>query len=100
MFVKYLFIYLAILNLFDGVVTIYGLKHAYIKELNPVMNHLYEQSPTVFFITKLALSICLLLFVFSSRLTFSKGWMKSLTLAAAFLYTCTLFLHAIWLLQI
>ena len=59
------FIYLswliAILNIFDGVTTDYGLKKGAIEELNPIMDFLWLVSPLLFLILKFSLSILIVI---------------------------------------
>lgn len=39
---------IAILNIFDGYATNYGLKNNYIGESNPIMDYLWKVSPMLF----------------------------------------------------
>ena len=59
------FIYLswliAILNIFDGVTTDYGLKKGAIEELNPIMDFLWLVSPLLFLTLKFSLSILIVI---------------------------------------
>lgn len=59
------FIYLswliAILNIFDGVTTNYGLKKGAIEELNPIMDFLWLVSPLLFLTLKFSLSILIVI---------------------------------------
>ena len=41
----FLFHYLSILNMVDAFTTYFGLKHSYIKELNPLMEGVYNTNP-------------------------------------------------------
>ncbi|WP_353056100.1 MULTISPECIES: DUF5658 family protein [unclassified Mesobacillus] len=59
----YLLFYLTTLNLCDTLLTWFGLKYAFISELNPLMLTFNEISPLIFIITKVSLSILLLLFI-------------------------------------
>lgn len=52
---------IAWLNLFDGILTDYGLLHHYIEELNPIMLYLWENNRLHFLFTKVALSSLVLL---------------------------------------
>lgn len=45
-----LFHYLSALNIFDAFITYFGLKNSLIEEMNPLMNHLFETNPAVFFL--------------------------------------------------
>ncbi len=59
------FIYLswliAILNIFDGVTTNYGLKKGAIEELNPIMDFLWLMSPLLFLTLKFSLSVIIVI---------------------------------------
>lgn len=94
-----LFYYLTILNLFDATITWYGLKHEFIKELNPLMSAMYELNPVLFFITKAAFSVLLLLFILFNKIPHST-LIKAITLFASVSYTVVVFMHGFWLLQI
>jgi hypothetical protein len=95
----HLFYYLTILNLLDGAVTWFGLKYALISELNPLMHAIYEINPLLFILTKAALSIFLLLFIFLQKVPRSL-LIKGLTVFASVSYTLVFCLHAFWLVQI
>ncbi|WP_428909548.1 DUF5658 family protein [Niallia sp. Krafla_26] len=61
---KFLFHYLSLLNIVDGIITYWGLEQSLITELNPIMNQIYQSSPTLFIIVKVFLSVCLYSFIF------------------------------------
>lgn len=94
-----LFYFLTILNLFDAVVTWFGLKHSFITELNPLMNVIYEVNPVLFFVSKAALSFFLLLFILFEQVPRS-FLIKGITMFAAVSYTAIVFLHGFWLVQL
>lgn len=52
-------IFLIILNLIDGGLTLWGLRQGVIEEVNPLMLLLIEKSPIVFMIVKLLLPVML-----------------------------------------
>lgn len=95
----YLFYYLTILNLFDTILTWFGIKNAFIFELNPLMHAIYEINPLLFIIIKSTLSIFLVLFVILKKVPRST-LVKSLTVFASLAYTAVFCLHAFWLLQL
>jgi hypothetical protein len=94
-----LFYYLTILNLFDAAVTWFGLKHAFISELNPLMHAVYQVDPLLFVLTKAALSVFLLLFIVLKKVPRS-SLIKGVTLFASVSYTVVVFMHAFWLVHI
>jgi hypothetical protein len=94
-----LFYYLTILNLFDAIVTWFGLKHEFISELNPVMSAIYDVSPLLFVGLKASLSIFLLLFIILNKVPRS-SFIKGITLFASVSYTVIAFMHGSWLVHI
>ncbi|WLR54366.1 DUF5658 family protein [Mesobacillus subterraneus] len=94
-----LFYYLIIINFFDAVVTWIGLRFELISEMNPLMAAVYELNPLLFFITKLTLSIILLLFILLKKVPGS-SLVKSVAVFAAASYTAVFFMHGYWLVQV
>ncbi|WP_102261373.1 DUF5658 family protein [Mesobacillus jeotgali] len=94
-----LFVYLAILNLLDASVTWFGLKHAFISELNPLMQVVYQVNPTLFVLTKAALSVFLLLFIVLKKVPRS-SLLKGVIIFASVSYTAIVFMHGFWLVHI
>lgn len=94
-----LFVYLAILNLFDATVTWFGLKHDFISELNPLMHAVYETDPLLFVLTKIALSLFLLLFIVLKKVPRS-SLIKGVTVFASFSYTVIVLMHGFWMVHI
>ncbi|WP_222125053.1 DUF5658 family protein [Cytobacillus oceanisediminis] len=94
----YLLFYLTTLNLCDTLLTWFGLKYAFISELNPLMLTFNEISPLIFIITKVSLSILLLLFILFEKVPRST-LVKGLTVFASLAYTVVFCLHAFWLIQ-
>ncbi|QOR65454.1 hypothetical protein IM538_16785 [Cytobacillus suaedae] len=92
---KLIFIYLALLNAADGAFSYIGLKNGLISEANPLMNHLYTIHPSVFLLTKIALSVFLLLFIIFNVYP-KMQWFKTLTVTTTLLYTGTFLLHGFW----
>lgn len=95
----YLLFYLTTLNLLDTLLTWFGIKHAFISELNPLMNAIYEINPLLFVFTKISLSILLLLFILFDKVSRST-LVKCLTVFTSLAYTAVFCLHAFWLIQL
>jgi len=93
---KFLFHYLSLLNIVDGVLTYWGLEQSLISELIPIMNQVYQWSPFLFIILKLFLSICLYLFIIL-KITPQTLLVKGLMLIAVSFYTFVFFLHYDWI---
>ncbi|SFA89699.1 MULTISPECIES: DUF5658 family protein [unclassified Bacillus (in: firmicutes)] len=92
-----LFIYLALVNLIDGIVTFIGLHLNVITEANHLMAVVYDNSPFLFMLIKIFLSACLLVFVFKIKLNRTK-LLLSLVMFASVAYSFTLSLHVYWIL--
>ncbi|WP_332649817.1 DUF5658 family protein [Lysinibacillus sp. 54212] len=56
-FILLLSLFIAILNLFDGIATHFGLIHNIIEEANPIMKTIATFSPALFLLIKTLLSI-------------------------------------------
>ncbi|WP_420491829.1 DUF5658 family protein [Neobacillus niacini] len=91
-----LFYYLSLLNIFDAVITYFGLENSYIKEMNPLMSRVYEAGPAFFILTKLAFSLCIFLFIIFKKVPTS-SLIRRLTVFASSLYTVIFLLHCYWL---
>ncbi|WP_353961112.1 DUF5658 family protein [Neobacillus sp. CF12] len=91
-----LFHYLSLLNIFDAFITYFGLENSFIQEMNPLMSKIYEASPVLFLITKLAFSLCLYLFILFKKVP-SSSLTKGLTVFATSFYTVIFFLHCWWI---
>ena len=93
-------IFIAFLNLFDGMATHYGINHNFIEELNPLMNFAMEISPFLFLCTKILLSIlilCLSYWVYQkSKTTFVTFYLYSLV-GVSVMYTAICGMHLAWL---
>ncbi|MED3763567.1 DUF5658 family protein [Ureibacillus terrenus] len=95
---------IAILNMFDGLATNYGLTNHYIEEVNPVMRLIAEISPALFIGVKLSLSLLILIVSYlvyksgncSSKSLFQKFFLYSLVGVTA-LYAGVFCLHIYWL---
>jgi hypothetical protein len=98
---RLLLFYIAILNLLDAALTMYGLHFNYITEKNPLMNQLYLTRPWLFLLLKVQLSVLLL--VVQYYLNTSQKTSKilvSVAAVAAASYTFTCFLHGYWIVEI
>lgn len=95
----FLFHYLSILNMVDAFTTYFGLKHSYIKELNPLMEGVYNTNPIFFLLTKLSFSVFLYLFVVYKRVPRS-SLIKGLILLASAFYSIALILHLSWIIMV
>lgn len=91
---------IAMLNLFDGLATHYGLTYAAIEEGNPVMAKVWETSPSLFLAVKIGLSVLIVyvsgLLSRKSGATFQKVYGIVLT-GVSWLYGVICFLHLVWI---
>ncbi|WP_313799821.1 DUF5658 family protein [Cytobacillus sp.] len=92
---KFVFTYLAIVNVLDGAVTYWGLHISAIEESNPLMNDLYEISPLLFIGYKLFLSSVLYGLVMMKKLPTIR-MVKVLSIAASMIYTMVIIWHGVW----
>jgi len=95
---RLIFLYLALANIVDGILTFIGLQFSFIQEGNPLMAFLYNQSPFLFIIFKVSLSCILFFFALSKEIP-KFTILKGLTLFASFSYTIVLFLHGSWIID-
>ncbi|WP_449622380.1 DUF5658 family protein [Robertmurraya sp. Marseille-Q9965] len=93
----FLFVYLAVLNFFDGCMTFMGIHYGMIEEFNPLMNALISKNPWTFFLLKSFLSILLLLVFYFVRHQQISNFLKNLILCSVILYTSVSILHVSWL---
>lgn len=96
---KYLFIFLAVLNLLDAFITHIGILGGHITEANPLMYTVYEIHPLLFLFIKAMLSLCLISLYFIVRIPVNK-LIRSLSCVATALYAYVFFLHGYWITQI
>ena len=98
--VVYLSWFIAILNVFDGVLTAYGLKEGKIEELNPIMRFLWVTSPPLFLVLKFSLSVLVVVISIvvykKSRKTFYDVY-SVLLVGVCFVYLGIFVLHMVWL---
>ncbi|MGG4490070.1 DUF5658 family protein [Metabacillus idriensis] len=93
---KRVFIYLAVVNALDALLTVIGLKYGLIAEANPFMKLLYEIHPLLFAGFKLTFSILLLLFIYFRCLPSSSA-VKFIAYTASFGYGIVLAMHVYWI---
>lgn len=91
---------IAFLNLFDGIVTNYGLMKKFIEEMNPVMDFIISINPALFLVLKIVLSLLILFVSYrvytNSKVSFQRLYM--LTLVGVFcLYFGIFSMHLYWL---
>ncbi|WP_425467150.1 DUF5658 family protein [Pseudalkalibacillus caeni] len=94
--IKYILVYLGILNLLDGILTYFGIQNFSIQELNPLMESLYKSSPLSFITLKLFLSILLFTIALKGKHPIRKP-VSYLVYFAAFAYSIAFCLHSIWI---
>ena len=98
--VVYLSWFIAALNIFDGVITAYGLKEGKIEELNPIMRFLWVMSPPLFLALKFSLSVLVVIISIvvykKSRKTFY-GVYAVLLVGVCCVYMGIFVLHMMWL---
>jgi hypothetical protein len=94
--VVYLFIYLAFLNILDGIVTFIGLTLGKIEEANPIMNLLFETSPGLFLGIKVGLSLLLILIYINLKIL-NASIVKSLLLITSIFYSFVCLQHYYWI---
>ncbi|CAN7193842.1 DUF5658 family protein [Rossellomorea sp. LjRoot5] len=98
---RYLLLYILLLNLVDAFVTMYGLHFHYISESNPLMHTLYLTAPWLFLLLKVGLSFVLLFLLF--HLKTDKRSSRVLLLVSVFAavsYSCVFLMHGYWLLEV
>lgn len=91
-----LFIYLAILNFLDGIVTFIGLTLGKIEEANPIMSFLYETNPGIFLIIKIGLSVLLILIYINLKIL-NASIVKSLLMISSIFYSVVCLQHYYWI---
>ncbi|MFI8577800.1 DUF5658 family protein [Rossellomorea aquimaris] len=97
---KLLLFYIAILNLLDASVTMYGLHLDYITEANPLMSNLYFTNPWLFLLLKGGLSAFLLILLYKIQPDKSSSKvLLSVSVIAAVAYSFTCLMHGYWLLE-
>ncbi|MCM3599889.1 DUF5658 family protein [Robertmurraya korlensis] len=96
----FLFIYLALLNIFDAIATAYGLSLHTIREMNPFMNGIYHIHPLLFLSVKISLSVLLIsMGVIWESLIRKKRIISFLIILSSIIYTPVCFTHIYWMTQ-
>ncbi|WP_420489506.1 DUF5658 family protein [Neobacillus niacini] len=94
-----LFHYLSLLNIFDAIITYFGLENSYILEMNPLMSSAYAADPSLFIFIKLMFSLSIYLFILFKKVPTS-SLIRGLTVFASSFYTIIFFLHCYWLVML
>ncbi|MDQ0155108.1 DUF5658 family protein [Robertmurraya andreesenii] len=92
-----IFIFLSVLNVFDGFVTFIGVRGDMIEEYNPFMAYLIDVAPWSFLIVKVLLSLFLLII---SRILMEQSIsfiLRFLALISVTLYITVTATHFVWL---
>src|SRR5690625_1208582 len=94
----WLFIFIAILNAFDGLATAYGLHLDLVEEQNPLALYLWEIHPFLFIGSKIFCSLILLFFPFytSKEIWKKKTWTVVL-IVLTIVYIFVNIVHIVWL---
>lgn len=93
------FLYLSIVNLFDGILTYIGVREGFIEEKNPLMNSLINESAWLFLMIKGILSLLLLLLTPYFKKRTVSDFLFGLTLFAVLVYSAVSLIHLFWLLH-
>lgn len=96
---KKIFMYLAILNILDAVITFWGLQHSIIEESNLLLRFLYDSNPLYFLALKVSLSCGLLSFSIFNKLP-ARPFIRKLAYTATILYTLICFYHGVWITKV
>lgn len=98
--ILYFSLLVAILNLFDGFLTHYGLANNMIEELNPLMNFFLTISPALFIFIKVVLSMLILFVSYwvykKSKVGFQKTFFYSL-IGVSVIYIGVFSMHILWI---
>lgn len=92
-----LFLFLSVLNFFDGLFTFLGVQNGIIDEYNPLMAVLLYEHPYVFIVVKICLSLFLILLAQNLRGRRISSILKGLTLATVGAYIIVTLTHFTWL---
>ncbi|KOS69076.1 hypothetical protein AEA09_11325 [Lysinibacillus contaminans] len=99
-FIIYCSVLVALLNLFDGIATHYGLLNNMIEELNPLMDYFMAVSPLLFLCIKIVLSILILCASYwvyqKSKVKFQQLFLYSLV-GVSVMYIGIFCMHIFWL---
>ncbi|RBP02463.1 DUF5658 family protein [Rossellomorea aquimaris] len=98
---RLLLLYIAILNLLDTSLTMYGLHFDYITEANPLMSNLYFTNPWLFLLLKGGLSVTLFILLYRLKPDKrSSNVLFSVSVIAAVSYSFICLMHGYWLMEI
>lgn len=92
-----LYIYLAALNLFDGIVTSIGVRGGEIEEYNPFMGFLLMKDASLFLFVKIGLSILLIMICLQLRNIAISKFFQYLVLFSTLLYSSVTIIHFYWI---
>lgn len=92
-------IVIALLNLFDGMITYFGLLNSYIEESNPIMLYIWNLGPIYFLVVKFILSLLILVVgMWSKRNAFKKfAFINKALVVVLFIYIYIFSIHMFWL---
>jgi hypothetical protein len=90
-----LFLYLAIVNIIDGIATFVGVSLGIIEEANPIMKFLFHVDSELFLGIKLGLSFLLIAMFYHIKTSKSK-LLKNLVILASISYTVVCIEHIYW----
>ncbi|MGA5689253.1 DUF5658 family protein [Cytobacillus pseudoceanisediminis] len=93
---RWIFAYLASLNLLDGFITYFGIQFGYIQEGNPLMEFVYNSNSVFFLLLKVALSFLLFALISVQNFSFKRP-IPELSLVASLLYTVVIGIHLTWI---
>lgn len=98
---RYLLLYILLLNLLDASLTMYGLHYGHITESNPLMNTLYHTDPWLFLLFKGGLSVLLLVLLYHlNPLKRSSKALLFVSITAAVSYSFICLMHGYWLWEV
>ncbi|PAE22170.1 hypothetical protein CHH80_01760 [Bacillus sp. 7504-2] len=92
-----LLLFLSILNLFDGLMTFFGIHFDLINELNPFMNYIIQVDLLLFLSLKAILSIFLFILAIFFRHRQASIFVKGLLIISLLLYSSVTIVHILWL---
>lgn len=92
-----LLLFLSILNLFDGLMTFFGIHFDLINELNPFMNYIIQVDLLYFLFLKAMLSIFLFILAMFFRHRQPSSLVKGLLIISLLLYSGVTIVHVLWM---
>ena len=99
--IRYLLLYILLLNLLDAFLTMVGLHYGHITESNPLMNTLYHTNPWLFLLFKGGLSVFLLILLYHlNPLKQSSKALLLVSITAAVSYSVICLMHGYWLWEV